>query len=310
MKSIVLIVDYFGSWPGWFDVFLASCGSNPTVDWHITTDCPIPSNPPQNMTFNQMSFREYCLMVSDKLGIYFSPDRAYNVVNLRPMYGTIHESIISRYDYFGWCDVDVIFGDIRSFYDEKVLSHNVISTHRDICSGHFFLLRNAEYLRNAYKYIPNWRRRLELPGACDWKDSLDEALLTALFCPVDSTRELFARKNGFAQVPPDLYEKNYFVEQWSTPFTPNNWVDGGSAHPDVWYLANSSLRNGNDGERTFLYLHLMNFKAKRWVNEDLYGNAPTWDQLRSCILFDLNVYFGLQPERRNLRIDRQGIHLI
>ena len=35
MKSILIIIDYFGKWPEWLLVFLANCEANPTVNWLI-----------------------------------------------------------------------------------------------------------------------------------------------------------------------------------------------------------------------------------------------------------------------------------
>ena len=55
MKSIILIVPYFGKWPVWFEAHLISISRNREVDWLFITDCEIPVNYPQNVgSFHQL----------------------------------------------------------------------------------------------------------------------------------------------------------------------------------------------------------------------------------------------------------------
>jgi hypothetical protein len=309
MKSIVVLIDYFGRWPDWFCVFLESCRENPTIDWCIHTDCPVPDNAPRNVRFISLSFADYCRHVSDRLAVRFAPSDAYNICNLKPMFGKVHRSIINGYDYFGWSDIDVVYGDIRSIYDDHVLTHNVISSHQYICSGHFCLVKNDPLFIEAFRSFKQWPALVE---ACsfEWAQSLDEAMLTALFCPDKFQRQHFSASFGIEDPPAAYYSNNFFVEQWSTPFVPSPWINGKMAHPEVWWLDRGALRNIDDGDRTFLYLHLMNFKGKRWFNEALYSDAITWDSLDTCLRFAPSALGQLSPEGRCFRIDRQGIHLV
>lgn len=163
MKSIVILIDYFGSWPKWFPVFLASCRYNGTIDWVIRTDCEIPPTPPGNVKFIYTTYSDYVINVSQRLKINFNPAGSYKICDLRPLYGELYADDISNYDYYGYGDLDVIYGDIRKFYTDEILTFDVISTHEDILSGHFALFKNTESLRKAYLQIPRWREYLEYP---------------------------------------------------------------------------------------------------------------------------------------------------
>jgi hypothetical protein len=55
MKTILIIVDYFGKWPKWFDMYLKSCELNPTIHFRVHTDCPVPVDSPANVTFVPIS---------------------------------------------------------------------------------------------------------------------------------------------------------------------------------------------------------------------------------------------------------------
>ena len=309
MKSIIIFIDYFGRWPSWFEMFLESCRKNATISWCIHTDCEIPPNAPPNVQFIRESFDVYCKDISDKLGVLFRPETPYNICNLKPMIGYLYKNLHSGFDYYGWGDLDVIYGDIRSIYTPGVLTHTVISTHRHICSGHLTLFKNDSWLHEAFLSLEGWKARLANPVRFQWHESLTEVGLTALFCPVARTRRSFA-----ARIPVRLpialyYQNNYFREQWSTPFTPKPWIRGQDSHPEIWYWRNGVITNNLDGRRQFLYLHLMNFKRKCWVNEELYGHSPTWERLPNCMRFGIEELWKRDEQERNVRIDRNGIHL-
>lgn len=310
MRSIVIFIDYFGRWPGWFGLFLESCATNPTIDWIFHTDCDVPQAHSPNVKFIRTSLARYCEKVSDVLDVRFKPASAYNLCNIRPMLGVVHAELAQGYDFFGWGDIDVIYGDIRSIYDDRVLSRNVISSHGGICSGHLTLIRNEPWLATAFQNLAHWRRRLEDPGPFEWHESLDEAHLTGLFSPSAKTRRYFAERCAATWPEPSYFMNNYFKEQYSTPFTPNRWIGGRAEHPETWFWRDGVLTNASDRDRQFLYLHLMNFKAKRWVNEDLYADSPTWDALPSSMRFSIEDLQKRPRPDRNVRIDRAGLHLI
>jgi hypothetical protein len=304
MKSIVVLIDYCGRWPDWCCVFLESCRESPTIYWCIHTDCPVPENAPRNVRYISLSFADYSWQVSDKLSVRFAPSDANNKCSLKPMFGKVHESIVNGYDYFGWGDIDIVFGDIRSIYDDHVLTHSVISSHQYICSGHFSLVKNDPLFIEALRSFKQWPERVEA-SSVEWRQSQDEAMLTGLFCPNKSQRQSLAASFGIEEPPAAYCSNNFFVEQWSTPFVPLPWMYGKMAHPKVWWWDHA-----DDGDRTFLYLHLMNFKSKRWINEELYSIAVTWDSLDTCLRFAPSDLGGLSPEQRCFCIDRQGIHLV
>jgi hypothetical protein len=167
------------------------------------------------------------------------------------------------------------------------------------------LIKNERWLRESFLEIDNWRERLEDPELHPWSQCLDEAKLSGLFSPSSEVREKFGPRRATPSALSRYWENNYFREQWHTPFVPGPWHDGRRVHPEVWYWKQGHLTNESDGDREFLYLHLMNFKAKRWVDEDLYGTAPTWESLPRIVHFDRR-----QARDAVVRIDRQGIHLL
>ena len=111
-SSIILLIPYFGRWPEWFEYFLKSCTKNPTIHWLFYTDCALPEKAPANITFKEIKFDEYKKLVSERLGICFSPDNPYKLCDLKPALGYIHEHEIKAYDFWGVSDRDLVYGDL------------------------------------------------------------------------------------------------------------------------------------------------------------------------------------------------------
>lgn len=287
LKSIAILIDYFGRWPKWFPVFLASCASNPTVDWIIRTDCEIPENPPNNVKFIPVSFVDYVADVSRRLGINFNPSGSYKICDIRPMFGDMYREELADYDYYGFGDLDVIYGDIRRFYTDDVLSFDVISTHPEMLSGHLVLFKNTEEMRKAYLKIPNWKDYVENPDSTRF----DEDIFSCLFVPR-------AQAGGVA---PIYFKNNYFKEQHSTVFHPKPWHDGMPEHPDVWFWKDGKVTNNRNVGRQYLYLHLMNFQSLRWANPKSCENRIAWKDNPDML------YTRAGEEINGVRIGWEGI---
>jgi hypothetical protein len=67
--SILMILTWFGAWPGWLRFFLESCRRNPTIDWAIWTDQSAPHDLPPNVRVSTLSFDAYRDLVARRLGL-------------------------------------------------------------------------------------------------------------------------------------------------------------------------------------------------------------------------------------------------
>jgi hypothetical protein len=273
IKKILFLIPYFGHWPTWFPFYLESCRWNPTIDWLFFTDCdPIP-NPPENVRFVSFKYSDYQQLICDRLNINFNIDHPYKLCDIRPAYGYLHQEYLSGYDYFGFGDIDVIYGDIRSIYTESVLSHNTISTVADRVSGHLFLIKNEERWINAFRRIHHWPSLMTDPTF----QTIDEYWFSRVL-------------RGYRQTPPalrkiwglwDPHKRNHlFQERHSTPLAEWPWIDGSYNYPDQWYWYQGKLTNEYGGE--FLYLHFMNWKSSQYLRKR-YGDKAAWETLPQLI---------------------------
>jgi len=158
MKSFCFIIAYFGKFNNYFNLWLESCRCNPTVDWYIITDNDSEYDYPDNVHRIICSMDELRERVQSKFDFPISLKYPYKLCDLKPAYGYIFDDIIKDYDYWGWCDVDVIYGDIRKFFpDETIEGYDMLSEY-----GHFCLLRNSEKMNRlfmtALEDIPDYRQ--------------------------------------------------------------------------------------------------------------------------------------------------------
>lgn len=137
-NSICLIIPYFGKFPNYFDYFLISCVNNPTINWLIITDNGLES-PSENIKVINMTFDDFIGIIKSKFDFEICLDSPYKLCDFKPAYGYILEDYISEFEFWGHCDTDMIFGDIRKFITDKTLSrHDKILRH-----GHLSMYRNT-----------------------------------------------------------------------------------------------------------------------------------------------------------------------
>lgn len=259
---IVFIIPYFGRWPFWMPLFLKSCRFNPDIQWLLYGDCGEPDELPPNVRYVAISFDAYCRQVSERLGLSFRPERAYKLCDLKPALGFVHEDDIRDFDFWGFSDLDLIYGRLRNYFTaEKLARFDFFSTHERRVSGHLCLMRNNERMRNAFWRIPGFRERL-----CDQKNhALDEGAFSRIFLWRKNFPEpLFC----FVGLFNPWRRKAVFEELYSTPNAGRPWIDGTEKFPQAWYWRHGVLTTDNTGERTFPYFHFYGWKKWSWSKEN------------------------------------------
>lgn len=287
MKKIIIVIDYFGEvWPEWIEIFLFSCAKNSTITWLIHTDCPCNNFAYPNIIFSKMSWAEYKKHVCSRLGINFNPDKKYKICDLKPALGYVWEDEIFGYDFYGYGDIDVIYGDIRNFYTDAILKHNVISTHEWCFSGHLSLFKNKNWIRNAFRKLDNWREILE--STEDYR--FDEDYYYRVFVKPNrftpENQKLLVKLLDIANPFRIKYRKIYLKEQFTTPLVWGLWSGAAVKHSDEWYWKNGKLTNKDNIGIEFIYLHFMNFSGARYMDAK-YGIEAPWKKLDKIVSIDL-----------------------
>lgn len=146
-KRIALIIPYFGNFKNYFPLFLTSCKNNPTIDWLIFTDTEVEYAYPPNVHVTHIDFEGFRKRVQDNFNFAICLDRPYKLCDFKPAYGEIFREELTDYDYWGYCDCDLIFGDIRHFLTADILESNC----KIFTRGHLTIWHNDDITNSYYK---------------------------------------------------------------------------------------------------------------------------------------------------------------
>lgn len=151
MKRIAFIVVYMGKLPNYFQIWLESCRANATVDFLVFTDCEDKFDIPQNVKINYMSFEIIKKRIQSIFEFPICINSAYKLCDYKITYGEVFSDFLGGYDFWGFCDIDLIWGDIRKFITEEILKTN----ERIFTRGHCTLIKNQPDVNCYYRTLPS-----------------------------------------------------------------------------------------------------------------------------------------------------------
>ena len=170
MKSICIIVPYFGKLPSTFQLWLNSCKYNDTVNWLIFTDDRSPYDYPRNVQVRYTTFDEMKTRIQALYDFTVCLDNPHALCNFKPAQGEIFREELKGFDFWGYCDIDMIFGNIRKF-----LTEDILSTYRKVLGhGHLTLFKNDEEMNVVYRKKVDGRERYRevfvMKNACTFSE--------------------------------------------------------------------------------------------------------------------------------------------
>ena len=151
--SISLLICWQGPYPWYFPYFLHSCRYNPDIGFLIfTNNNDEKLDLPVNVKIIPFSLEHFKKAANEVLGFEISLESAYKFCDFKPAYGLIFSDWIKDYDFWGYCDIDVIFGNIRAFMTDELLGeYDIISARHDYLTGCFALYRNNQNMRELFR---------------------------------------------------------------------------------------------------------------------------------------------------------------
>lgn len=140
MKSAVLILPYFGKFPNIFPLFLKTAAKNPNINFLIISDSEENIDYPGNVIVLSQTFSEFRELMEKRLGQTIVLEKPYKLCDYKPVYGYVLSEQIKQYDYWGYCDCDLIWGDLYSFIEPLMEK----GYDKIFASGHLTLYRNTQ----------------------------------------------------------------------------------------------------------------------------------------------------------------------
>lgn len=156
--TVTLIVPYFGKLPDHFQFWLQTCGNNTEFQWLIFTDDLRDFNYPQNVHRITMSLETLKTRFEITLGFSVALFRPYKLCDFKPLYGVLFSEYLQDSQYWGYSDVDLLFGQLSNF----ITSSDLITYDKISVLGHLSIFKNIEKINHAFEL-------------CDYQEILQDA---------------------------------------------------------------------------------------------------------------------------------------
>lgn len=258
-KRVAVVLPYFGQLPPTWPLTLASMEQNSAIDWHIFTDQEVESYAP-NIQVSTTTLEATRERFSRSLELDVALDTPYKLCDFKPAYGELYFDELAQYDYWGYCDADVVFGDVES----HVLAALAIADFKIFRRGHLSLFPNSEEGRTVFK--------VDVSGVDDYR---------AVF--LDPKSRAFDEVGGMYQ----RYERlrlPVFEDEALFDIAADKYrlkATSGTSEERFYLLADGKMSaHGSDGApiRSARYIHLQKRRYRAlpdgWRDAPVVGFAP------------------------------------
>ncbi len=148
--QICIILPYFGKLPDIFPFFLQSCYYNKNFDFLIFTDQDLKSH--ANVTVVNMPWENFVKHVQSKFDFPIALESPYKLCDFKPAYGHIFGDWLKKYDFWGHCDCDLIWGNLSPLIDFCEKGVDRIGEY-----GHLILYKNTNEVNNWFRLLKSVR---------------------------------------------------------------------------------------------------------------------------------------------------------
>lgn len=150
-KSVIILLSFFGEFPWYFCYFTHSCRYNPTINFCIISDNNKISNMPKNVSFVIITREQFQSLATEKLGFSTKLIHGYKICDFRPSLGYLFPELIKEYEFWGYGDIDMMYGNLRNFLTPQLLdNYDIFSFRPEYLTGSFTILRNTKKINTLF----------------------------------------------------------------------------------------------------------------------------------------------------------------
>lgn len=168
MKRL-LILPHFGGFNNYFHLWLNSCRYNKGIEWLIITDTKIHYAIPDNVKVIYRTFESLKEEFQSKFDFKLCLKEPYKLCDFKPFYGYLFSEFIKGYDFWGYCDCDLIFGKIDDFLDRDMFRQY----DKLLRAGHLSFIRNTKSINEVFRKYNTYKTTLASPAIYGYDESVD-----------------------------------------------------------------------------------------------------------------------------------------
>lgn len=262
MKDIAFIIPYFGKFNNYFQLFLYSCKNNPNCDWIIFTDDKEIYDYPNNVKVHYCEFEEIKSLFVTKFNCNVNLSRPYKLCDFKPMYGYVFEKYLVNYRFWGYCDVDMIFGKVDHFITPAMLDmYDKIGI-----MGHCTIFRNSYEINRLFMHELNGRMRYLDILKEEKNHSFDEEFNLS----INNIFEEYNMRINYNEYEANIYTKS--SNFWLTKMNEDRKTYSIEKEKNLFVWDNGNLfryqwRRGAIIQDEFMYIHMQSRPMKNKLKE-------------------------------------------
>lgn len=280
MKSIAYIIPYFGKFPPNFQFWLLTCSKNPTIDWIIFTDDKRKFDVPKNVKIIYTTFQNIIDRIQSNYNFKIVIDRPWKLCDFKVAYGEIFKEELKKYDFWGYCDIDLAWGDIRKFITEDLLN----KYEKIGFQGHSTLYKNTKEVNARYRTIIDNIPTYKEIFSTTKNYAFDEGIICEIYDKLDIP---YYKETNFAHL--SKYDYGFVLRHLPEDEEYKNfrqiflWDNGKILRK---YIFNHKIYT-----EEFMYIHFfcrpMTYKLKGTINKNQYViYADVVEELKNEITYD------------------------
>lgn len=146
MKKICLMNIWMGPFPDFYPLWELSAIRNPSIDFVVISDRK-GWRDKENIHYIYMDLEDVKRRIQLLFPFKIKLERPYKLCDYKPVWSLAFPEVVEGYDFCGYCDFDLIFGDIRDFITEEILERY----DKILEQGNFTLYRNTDDVKNLFR---------------------------------------------------------------------------------------------------------------------------------------------------------------
>lgn len=250
---ITFVLPYFGAWPHYWRFWAQSFANNPRLVVVILTDLPTPDYLPPNVVIWRITRDELIERIESVIGLPLQRHRLHKLCDYRPFFALAFPELVSNSKYWGWCDMDMLWGDMTPLVALAERGDVDLASPYHFTAGHCTIVRNDPATALIGLSGDNLKKRMELPNS----SFLDEGFL-----------EIARKLGGF---------RGHFVdsvrEEWKKPrcflgatICPGGRLAGANIPVYLFHYTEGRviLYDERAKPHEMLYLHFMTMKHRKY----------------------------------------------
>jgi hypothetical protein len=165
-KKVAFVIPFFGEWPHFTELFLIGCSASRKADFFFISENSPSVILPKNSRHVKMPNAEIKKRIENSTKVQLGGIPGHKLCDFRPFFGLAFEDHLKSYAYWGYCDIDMMFGDIDKLLEDQLSgATDIFSAHAHQFVGHCTFFRNCPSINQLGFEISNLERLLQSPVA-------------------------------------------------------------------------------------------------------------------------------------------------